>query len=235
MAETLSAASESDDDSDQSVSIHKAAKHCNVSQLRRALAAGVSPNSTNHVGQPLIISLCYLLPANYIQEARLACLDLLRQEPDFDVNLPRSGSRRHTTCLPCLARRRCRAPRRSERSIPPARDRGGLVRQLRVPTPRYAHQHAHTEAGPRRWAATFATTPLSSPARPARGSPKDRRLRLSRGVLLRIELYMQHVTPHTQIGRLNTALLQLARRRVVGPEEQKTAERDPEDARREAT
>ena len=34
------------------------------------------------------------------------------------------------------------------------------------------------------------------------------------GVLLRIELYMQHVTPHTQIG-LNTALLQLARRRVV--------------------
>ena len=88
MAETLSAASESDDDSDQSVSIHKAAKHCNVSQLRRALAAGVSPNSTNHVGQPLIISLCYLLPANYIQEARLACLDLLRQSPDFDVNAP---------------------------------------------------------------------------------------------------------------------------------------------------
>ena len=86
MAETLSAASESDDDSDQSVSIHKAAKHCNVSQLRSALAAGVSPNSTNHVGQPLIISLCYLLPANYIQEARLACLDLLRQSPDFDVN-----------------------------------------------------------------------------------------------------------------------------------------------------
>ena len=41
MAETLSAASESDDDSDQSVSIHKAAKHCNVSQLRRALAAEV--------------------------------------------------------------------------------------------------------------------------------------------------------------------------------------------------
>ena len=64
MAETLSAASESDDDSDQSVSIHKAAKHCNVSQLRRALAAGVSPNSTNHAGQPLIIVPGYLILNN---------------------------------------------------------------------------------------------------------------------------------------------------------------------------
>ena len=113
MAETLSAASESDDDSDQSVSIHKAAKHCNVSQLRRALATGVSPNSTNHVGQPLIMTHC----------------------------------------------------------------------------------DADAEAGPRRWAATFATTPLSSPARPARGSPKDRRLRVSRGLLLTI--YATRYATHT--------------------------------------
>ena len=39
MAETLSAASESDDDSNQLVSIHEAARTLNVSQLRRALAA----------------------------------------------------------------------------------------------------------------------------------------------------------------------------------------------------
>ena len=88
MAETLSAASESDDDSDQLVSIHKAARNCNVSQLQRALTAGVSPNSTNDAGRPLIISLCHLLPRNYNQETRLACLDLLRQSPDFDVNAP---------------------------------------------------------------------------------------------------------------------------------------------------
>ena len=106
MAETLSAASESDDDSDQSVSIHKAAKHCNVSQLRRALATGVSPNSTNHVGQPLIISLCYLLPANYIQEARLACLDLLRQSPDFDVNATDRGGDRAVHYLATHAKSR---------------------------------------------------------------------------------------------------------------------------------
>ena len=179
----------SDDDWDPN-SIQEAARTCNVRQMRRALAiAGVSPNIMRD-GQPLIILLSSRIHPNQRlgtdPKARLACLDLLRQEPDFDVNLPRSGSRRHTTCLPCLARRRCRAPRRSERSIPPARDRGGLVRQLRVPTPRYAHQHAHTEAGPRRWAATFATTPLSPPARPARGSPKDRGVRVSRGLLLSI-------------------------------------------------
>ena len=71
------AGSESDEDSDQLMSIHEAAENCNVDQLARALAAGVSPN-TMREGQPLIISLCYLLPNNYNQEARLACLDLLR-------------------------------------------------------------------------------------------------------------------------------------------------------------
>ena len=72
-------------DDDQLVSIHEAAENFNVSQLRRALAAGASPNSTNGAGQPVIIDFCYLLPRNYNQEARMACLDLLRQSPDFDV------------------------------------------------------------------------------------------------------------------------------------------------------
>ena len=43
MAETA-AGGGSDDDSDQLVSIHEAAENCNVVQLQRALAAGVSPN-----------------------------------------------------------------------------------------------------------------------------------------------------------------------------------------------
>ena len=46
MAETA-AGGGSDDDSDQLVSIHEAAENCNVNQLQRALAAGVSPNITS--------------------------------------------------------------------------------------------------------------------------------------------------------------------------------------------
>ena len=174
MAETLSAASESDDDSDQSVSIHKAAKHCNVSQLRRALAAGVSPNSTNHVGQPLIISLCYLLPANYIQEARLACLDLLRQSPDFDVNAPDRNGDLAIHYLGCHA-----TSRNDVKFMQAVVDAGADV----------------NAAGGRlsRTALHWAT---SGPARPARGSPANRGVRVSRGLLLTI--YATRYATHTK-------------------------------------
>ena len=105
MAETLSAASESDDDSDQLVSIHKAARSCNVSQLQRALAAGASPNSTNDAGQPPILLLCYFEPRN-AHEARMACLDLLRQSPDFDVNTPDRAGHIAIQFLGCYAKSR---------------------------------------------------------------------------------------------------------------------------------
>ena len=70
------AGSGSDDDSDQLMSIHEAARNCNVRQMRRALVSGVSPNSMNIHGQPPILLLCYLEPRN-AHEARMACLDLL--------------------------------------------------------------------------------------------------------------------------------------------------------------
>jgi len=86
------AGSGSDDDSDQLVTIHEAAKCCNASQLRRALAAGVSPNLMSPIGRSAIHDLC--LPNESNLEARLACLDLLRQSPGFDVNLPNSYGER---------------------------------------------------------------------------------------------------------------------------------------------
>ena len=86
MAETA-AGGGSDDDSDQLVSIHEAAENCNVVQLQRALAAGVSPNITR-TGQSAIHILCLADESDpgFDHEARMACLDLLRQSPDFDVN-----------------------------------------------------------------------------------------------------------------------------------------------------
>ena len=85
MAETVTAGTGSDDDSDELMSIHEAVRNCNVRQLRRALAAGASPNDKSHHGQPPFLGLCYLRPRN-AHKARMACLDLLRQSPDFDVN-----------------------------------------------------------------------------------------------------------------------------------------------------
>ena len=88
------AGSGSDDDSDQSqgqlVSIHEAARNCNLSQLRRALAAGASPNFRDGVGHVAAIHLlCKIKHTDNIGlGARLACLDLLRHSPEFDVNLP---------------------------------------------------------------------------------------------------------------------------------------------------
>ena len=86
--------------SDQSMSIHEAAEKCNVIQLQRALAAGASPNFRSGVGHVAAIHLLCRTKLNHADEfparlevrlrvgARLACLDLLRQSPDFDVNLP---------------------------------------------------------------------------------------------------------------------------------------------------
>ena len=83
------AGSGSDDDSEQLVSIHEAARNCNVRQMRRALAAGASPNIRDGFGRVAAIHLLCKPPADEFDlGARLACLDLLRQSPDFDVNLP---------------------------------------------------------------------------------------------------------------------------------------------------
>ena len=67
------------------MSIHEAARNCNARQMRRALDAGASPNDGSYHGQPPLLALCYLEPRN-AHEARMACLDLLRQSPGFDVN-----------------------------------------------------------------------------------------------------------------------------------------------------
>ncbi len=113
MAETLSAASESDDDWDQLVSIHEAARTLNVSQLRGALAAGASPNFREGFGHVAAIHLLCRTNLNHADEfpevrlrvgARLACLDLLRQSPDFDVNLPNSYGERAIHLLAWHAR-----------------------------------------------------------------------------------------------------------------------------------
>ena len=88
MAETGSA-----DGSDQLVSIHEAARNCNARQMRRALDAGASPNDGSYYGQPPRLALCYLEPRN-AHEARMACLDLLRQSPGFDVNATDIGGDR---------------------------------------------------------------------------------------------------------------------------------------------
>ena len=80
MAETVTAGTGSDDDSDELMSIHEAARNCNVSQLRRALAAGASPNFRDGVGHVAAIHLlCKIKHTDNIGlGARLACLDLLR-------------------------------------------------------------------------------------------------------------------------------------------------------------
>ena len=79
-------------DDDQLVSIHEATRKRNVRQLRRALAAGRSPNMSDGCQSAI-----HILCRPYYPEQsppplgdRLACLDLLRQSPDFDVNLPNS-------------------------------------------------------------------------------------------------------------------------------------------------
>ena len=51
------AGSGSDDDSDQLMSIHEAARNCNVRQMRRALDAGASPNFRSGVGHVAAIHL----------------------------------------------------------------------------------------------------------------------------------------------------------------------------------
>ena len=99
----------SDNDWDQN-SIQEAARTCNVSQMRRALAiAGVSPNVMRD-GQPLIILLSSRLHPNQRlgtdPKARLACLDLLRQSPGFDVNLPDRAGDRAIHYLACHAKSR---------------------------------------------------------------------------------------------------------------------------------
>ena len=99
----------SDNDWDQN-SIQEAARTCNVSQMRRALAiAGVSPNVMRD-GQPLIVILSSEHHPNQRVgtdlEARLACLDLLRQELDFDVNLPDRAGDRAIHYLACHAKSR---------------------------------------------------------------------------------------------------------------------------------
>ena len=91
------AGSGSDDDSDQLMSLHEAARNCNVRQMRRALDAGASPNFRSGVGHVAAIHLLCKTKLNHADKfpevrervgARLACLHLLRQSPDFDVNLP---------------------------------------------------------------------------------------------------------------------------------------------------
>ena len=107
MAET--AGSGSDDDSDQLMSIQEAARTCNVSQMharsplefRPILCATASRlssflSSEHHPNQRLGTDL----------KARLACLDLLRQEPDFDVNLPDRAGDRAIHYLACHAKSR---------------------------------------------------------------------------------------------------------------------------------
>ena len=103
MAETA-AGGGSDDDSDQLVSIHEAAENCNVVQLQRALAAGVSPNITR-TGQSAIHILCLADGSDpgFDHEARMACLDLLRQSPDFDVNLRDGAGDRAIHYVACHA------------------------------------------------------------------------------------------------------------------------------------
>ena len=84
-----------------SLSIHEAARKRNVRQMRRALAAGRSPNMSDGC-QSAIHILCSPPrvtwspgpePGVYLESPpplvdRLACLHLLRQSLDFDVNLP---------------------------------------------------------------------------------------------------------------------------------------------------
>ena len=79
------------------MSLHEAARNCNVRQMRRALDAGASPNFRSGVGHVAAIHLLCKTKLNHADKfpevrervgARLACLHLLRQSPDFDVNLP---------------------------------------------------------------------------------------------------------------------------------------------------
>ena len=89
------------------MSIHQAARNCNVSQLRRALAAGASPNIRDGFGRVAAIHLLCKPPADEFDlGARLACLDLLRQSPDFDVNLTDEPGDRAIHYLACHAKSR---------------------------------------------------------------------------------------------------------------------------------
>ena len=63
--------------------------------------------------------------------------------------------------------------------------RRGRLGELRAPTPRQAHRDAHADADAQRRTPPLAPSPVAAPARPARGPPEDRRVRVPCGILLR--------------------------------------------------
>ena len=174
MADTA-AGGGSDDDSDQLVSIHEAAENCNVVQLQRALAAGVSPNITR-TGQSAIHILCLADGSDpgFDHEARMACLDLLRQSPDFDVNLGDGAGDRAIHYVACHAT---------------SRDDVEFMQAV-------VDAGADVNAAGGRLSRTALHWATSGPARPARGSPANRGVRVSRGLLLTI--YATRYATHTK-------------------------------------
>ena len=153
--------------------IHWAADNCDVDALRRELERGVDPDIIEGTWTPL-----QFLPFSRggCSAQALQCYRLLLENgADVNVRDAVDDTKLHDASLTNNAELVALLLEAGKS------DRRGRLGELRTPPPRPAHRHAHAK-GPNRRTPPLAPPPVAAEARPARGPPEDRRVRVPCGL-----------------------------------------------------